>query len=130
MTALRKILVEEEFSAPAVCAPRLRVVSNAAPAETEATGSALKNIALFLLAPFFGLAYIIALPFVGMAVIAVLAARAAAKYDAARAVGRVLKPVAAMVGGPLLGLAYVVFFPFIGLGALVWVASKAATAKN
>lgn len=130
MTALRKILVEEEFNTNTARAPRLQLVRHEAPAEAEATENALKNIVLFLLAPFFGLAYITALPFVGMAVIAVLAVRAAAKYDVAKAVGRVLKPVAALVGGPLLGLAYVVFFPFIGLGALVWVAGKAATAKN
>lgn len=129
MTALRKIQVEEEFNTNTASAPRLQVVRNEAPLKAEATESTLKNIVLFLLAPLFGLAYITALPFVGMAVIAVLAVRAGAKYDAARAVGRVLKPVAALVGGPLLGLAYVVFFPFIGLGALVWVARKVATAK-
>ncbi len=81
MTALRKILIEEDFVANAVAAnraPRLYVVSNEAPAEAEAPGSLLKNIALFLVAPFIGLAYIIALPLVGLAALALLTARAAA----------------------------------------------------
>jgi len=129
MTALRKILVEEEAPANTVRAPRLYVVTTEAPAKTDATGNRLMNIALFLAAPFFGLAYIIALPFVGIAVLAVLAARAAAKYNAARVAGQVLKAAGAVVGGPVIGLAYVVFFPFIGLGMLVWMAGKAATAK-
>ena len=50
-------------------------------AAPEAAG-ALKNIALFLAAPFIGLAYIVALPFVGLCVLAVMAARAPAKYIA------------------------------------------------
>ena len=129
MSALRKILVEEQFNTRTVRAPRLQVVRIGAPAEIETTESGLKNIVLFLFAPFFGLAYITALPFVGMAVIAVLAVRVAAKYDTGRAIGQVLKAVGAVVGGSLIGLAYVVFFPFIGLGALVLVASKAAMTK-
>ena len=69
MTALRKILIEEEpvFAAPVARAPavKLYVVANNAPAEAaapEAAGSALKNIVLFFAAPFIGLAYIVALP--------------------------------------------------------------------
>jgi hypothetical protein len=133
MTALRKILIEEEVVANAVAAnraPRLYVVTNEAPAEAEAAGGLLKNIALFLLAPFLGLAYIIALPFVGIAALALLTVRAAAKFSAVRVAGDVLGTVGAALAAPVIGLAYVVFFPFIGLGALVWIAGKAATAKN
>ena len=86
MTALRKILIEEE---PVVAttvarapATKLYVVTNNAPAEAaapETAGNVLKNIVLFFAAPFIGLAYIVAFPFVGLAVLAVLAGRAAAK---------------------------------------------------
>lgn len=134
MTALRKILIEEEFVANNVVrAPvtKLYVVADNAPAEVpeEAAGSTLKNIALFLAAPFIGLAYIIALPFVGLAVIAVLAGRVAAKFNAVKTVGLVLKNVGLAVAAPVLGLAYVVFFPVIGLATLLWMAGNAAAAK-
>ena len=96
MTALRKILIEEEpvFAAPVARAPatKLYVVTNTAPAEAaaapETAGNVLKNIVLFFAAPFIGLAYIVALPFVGLAVLAVLAGRAVAKYEAVRTLGR------------------------------------------
>ena len=68
MTALRKILIEEEtvFTAPVSRAPaKLYVVANnATPAVEE--GSATKNIALFFLAPFIGLAYMVLFPLAGL----------------------------------------------------------------
>ena len=100
-----------------------------APAAEAAKGSLLKNIALFLAAPFIGLAYIVALPIVGMAVIATLAGRAAAKYDLVRSVARVVRNVTMMVVGPVIGLISVVLFPFIGLAMLAWMAGKAAMAR-
>jgi hypothetical protein len=131
MTALRKILIEEEpvvaatvARAPAV---KLYVVTNEAPAEAtpEATGNALKNVALFFAAPFIGLAYIIALPLVGLAVLAVLAGRHAAKYEAVRNTARALKDVGMVVAAPVLGLVYIIFFPVIGLATLAWIGGRA-----
>jgi hypothetical protein len=136
MTALRKILIEQEpvFAAPVARTPatKLYVVTNNAPAETaaapETAGSVLKNIVLFFAAPFIGLAYIVALPFVGLAVLAMLAGRAAAMYEAVRTTAHFLKNVALAVAAPVLGLAYVVLFPFIGLAALAWLAGRAVAA--
>jgi len=131
MTALRKILIEEEtvFTTPAARAPavKLYVVTGNAPAEAapEAAGSALKNIALFFAAPFIGLAYIIALPLVGLTVLAVLAGRHAAKYAAVRNTARALKDVGMVLAAPVLGLVYVVFFPVIGLATLAWIGGRA-----
>ena len=93
MTALRKILIEEEPVVTAAVtvarapAPKLYVVPTAkapadAPADApKAEGSILKNILLFFAAPFLGLAYIVAIPFVGLGFLAVLAVRAAAKTN-------------------------------------------------
>ena len=92
-------------------------------------GSLLKNIALFLAAPFIGLAYIVALPIVGMAVLASLAGRAAAKYPLVRSVARVARNVTMVVVGPVIGLVSVVLFPFIGLALLAWMAGKAGMAR-
>jgi hypothetical protein len=136
MTALRKILIEEEttFTAPVTRAPKLYVVANNATAETtkapEAEGHALKNILLFFAAPFFGLAYIVAFPIVGLVALAVLAGRFAAKYEAVKNTARVLKTAALVVAAPAIGLAYIVFFPVIGLAALAWMGGKAAVARN
>ena len=137
MTALRKILIEEEPVVTAAVkvarpAPKLYVVPTAkaptdAPAKAaEAEGSILKNILLFFAAPFLGLAYIVALPFVGLGFLAVVAVRAAAKIEAVRTVGLALKNVVMAMATPFVGLAYVVFFPVIGLATLAWIGGRAA----
>lgn len=133
MTALRKILTEQEteFTPNFTRAPaaKLYVVKSNAPAEAEAAGGTLKNIALFLASPFIGLAYIVALPLVGFGFLAVLAVRAAAKYEAVRTVARAVRNVAMVIGAPVLGLAYVVLFPFVGLAGLAYLAVRAAVAR-
>ena len=136
MTALRKILIEEEpvFAAPVARAPatKLYVVTGNAPVEPapEAAGNTLLNIVLFFAAPFIGLAYILALPFVGLGVFAVLAARAAAKIEAVKTVGVALKTIAMVFAAPVFGLVYVVLFPFIGLATLLWLAGRAVLART
>src|SRR5665647_1168313 len=138
MTALRKIQITEE---PVVAvkvarapAPKLYVVTDNAPAEvrataTEAAGNALKNVLLFLAAPFIGLAYIVALPIVGFGLLAVLAVRAAAKFKAVQFAALALKNVGMAVAAPVLGLAFVVFFPVVGLAGLAYVAGRAAVGR-
>ncbi len=133
MTALRKILVEEE---PVVAteklptrAARLYVVASKTTEEpAEATGrmSALTNIILFFAAPFIGLVYVIALPFVGLGYVTLLAVRAAARCPAARTLGLVCKHVGMIAAAPVIGLAYFILFPVIGLVALAWVGGRAA----
>ena len=99
-------------------------------AEVARAGSLLGNILLFFAAPFIGLAYIMAMPFYGLAMVAFLAARAAAKNATVRAAAIVLKHVAMVIAAPFIGLAYVVLFPFIGLALLLWMAGKAVAAKG
>ena len=99
-------------------------------AEVARAGSLLGNILLFFAAPFIGLAYIMAMPFYGLAMVAFLAARAAAKNATVRAAAIVLKHVAMVIAAPFVGLAYVVLFPFIGLALLLWMAGKAVAAKG
>ena len=123
-----------EGSARDVLAARLEepvitpAAAETAAAEAAGIATALKNIALFLAAPFIGLAYIIALPFVGLAVLAVLAARAAAKTETVKAVGVALKHAGMLIAAPFIGLAYIVLVPVIGLGLLLWLACKASLA--
>jgi len=115
-------------------APVAAAVIAAAPeapaAKVARAGSMLGNILLFFAAPFIGLAYIMAMPFYGLAMVAFLAARAAAKNATVRAAAIVLKHVAMVIAAPFIGLAYVVLFPFIGLALLLWMAGKAVAAKG
>ena len=125
----------EDSARDALAAPSAQVLVLPAAIETpkaEAAvrGSVLKNILLFFAAPFIGLAYIIALPIVGMAVIAMLASRAALKIDKVRAVAVTLKTIAMVFVAPVLGLVYVVLFPFIGLATLLWLAGRAVAART
>jgi CheY-like chemotaxis protein len=124
----------EDSARDALAAPTAQVLAlpaaaEAPRAEPAGTESVLKNILLFFAAPFIGLAYIVALPFVGLGVFAVMAARAAAKNEAVKTVGVTLKNIAMVFVAPLLGLAYVVLFPFLGLATLLWLAGRAVAAR-
>jgi hypothetical protein len=137
MTALRKILIEEEpvvttnATAARVPAPKLYVVAAKVPTEAPKVESGtLKNILLFFAAPFIGLVYIIAFPFVGLGLLALVATRTAAKIEAVRTAGLVLKHVAMLVAAPFIGLAYFVFFPVIGLAVLAWMGGRAVVAAG
>ena len=92
--------------------------------------STLKNILLFFAAPFIGLAYIVALPFVGLGVFAVLTARAAMKIEAVRNTAIVMKHIAMVFAAPIIGLVYVLLFPFLGLATLVWLAGRAVMTRT
>ena len=88
-------------------------------------GSALRNIALFLAAPFIGLAYLLAFPFIGLGMLAWTGARATARNELATKIGRIARNVVLFIVSPLIGLAYVLLFPFIGLAMLAWMGVRA-----
>jgi len=102
----------------------------AAEVAAAAKESALKNVALFFAAPFIGLAYLIALPFVGGAMLAWVALNAALKYNAVRNAGLILKNVGFLAVAPFIGLASVVLLPFVGLVALGWMGARALVANG
>lgn len=118
----------DALTTPPIAAPAAAAAEAAAVESGGALGLA-KNIALFLAAPFIGLAYIIAFPFVGIGALAVLAWRAASKNGTFRFVAKALKHVAMVFAAPLFGLAYMVLFPFIGLALLLWMGGKAVLAS-
>jgi len=89
----------------------------------------IKNVALFLAAPFIGLAYILAFPIVGLGMLAWMAIQAQQKKaqeaatpqrPAAPAKSSALKTAVMFVAAPLIGLAFVVAGPILGLGMLLW----------
>ena len=104
--------------------------------EPKAPNSALrfiKNVALFLAAPFVGLAYILAFPIVGLGMLAWMAIQAqkkkseeAAKMQpAAPANPSLLRSTALLLVAPFIGLAFVIAGPIVGLGMLLWFGFRA-----
>lgn len=109
------------------------VVPAAAPAAVEAPEAAapvgwarrLGNMALFLAAPFIGLAYAVFLPFVGIGMLAWMGGKELVRRGALRKAAATLKFVGMAIGTPLIGLAYAVLLPFAGLAGLAWMALQA-----
>ncbi|MBE0613612.1 MAG: response regulator [Burkholderiales bacterium] len=111
-------------AAPAVIAPA------AVPAQSRVQNVArvVKNIALFLAAPFIGLAYILAFPIVGLVMLAGMALQAqkkkseeAAKLEpTAPAKSSFVKSTAIFLAAPFIGLAFIIAGPIVGLVMLLW----------
>jgi hypothetical protein len=154
MSALRKILVvENEVAVNEVCnrvlptkpyvafraehahetLDRLHeaapAVATTRPAAAEAE-SHLKNIALFAVAPFIGLAYAVLLPFVGLGWLVVMAIKALAAKPITRAALIFIKIIALFVAAPFVGLLYVVMLPFVGATMFAWVGAKALMTRT
>lgn len=89
----------------------------------------IKNVALFLVAPFIGLVYAVLLPFVGIATLLWTAGKALAATGAFGRLGHTLGNVALLLAAPFIGLVYAVSFPFVGMAMLLWVAVDALAAK-
>ena len=115
-------LVEAMMLAPtAANAPAIELEAR----EAGSVGSRVRDVALFVAAPFIGLVYALFMPLVGLGMAAWFGAKALAKSGALRAAGDAALVVAKLVGGPLLGLVYVIVLPFAGLAALAWVGGRA-----
>ena len=122
----------EESAAHALRQPALTVVPTpqASPAEQRQVEvpeekSNFRNIALFLAAPFIGLAYAVFLPLVGLAMLAWIGGKALLQTQAAKKTPTYLKNVALFAFAPFIGLAYAVMLPFVGTAMLLWVGAKA-----
>ncbi len=107
--------------APAATMPQSAEAADVTAAGDAQPASRAKNIALFLAAPFIGLVYVMAMPFVAAGMLAWFAAKAlAAKVPAD------VKKFAMLIGGPLLGLGFILVLPLVGIGALGYYAVKSA----
>jgi len=94
-------------------------------AEPAATWKMVRNMALFLMAPFVGLVYAVLLPFVGLGMLLWMGARTFVETGRLATTLRVGRKVLLIAAAPFAGLAYLVAMPFIGLGMLAWVGAKA-----
>ena len=90
---------------------------------TKELGPTAKAAAMLLAAPLLGLAFVIVLPFAGLALLAWMAIKAAAKKWTVAA--RIAKRIALFAAAPFIGLAYFIAFPFVALGALAYYGIRA-----
>ncbi|MFZ4481222.1 MAG: hypothetical protein ACOYNZ_15155 [Rhodoferax sp.] len=97
--------------------------------EAVANENTAKNVALFLTAPFIGLAYAVLLPLVGIAMLLVTGTKALVAAGALEYAARLIKGAALLVAAPFIGLVYAVTFPFVGIAMLLWTAVEALTAN-
>lgn len=126
-SALDAIAVPAAAPAPTVVAPEA-VVEEAPAAKAGGVLGLLRNIALFVAAPFIGLAYIVALPFVGIGALAYFAFSAGNTNGRFKLFAQLMKHTAMVIAAPFFGLAYMILFPFIGIALLLWMGGKAALA--
>jgi hypothetical protein len=97
-------------------------------AERTATWALVRNMALFLVAPFVGLLYAVLLPFVGLGMLAWIGLRAFVETGTLARMLRVARKVVLLAAAPFLALGYVIAIPFIGLAMLAWFGVEAAIA--
>ena len=77
-----------------------------------------KNIALFFIAPFIGLAYLLTFPVIGFGMLVWVAAKAAMKNEK-------MRPLALAIAAPVIALVFVTVGPIVALGALAAMGIKA-----
>ena len=121
MSAYTKTLT---MNAPELALANLEAAAEKFNAATESLTVATKTLIMIAGAPLLGLAFILALPLLSVA----LTAYYGAKLIAARWAGfaRHVKNVALFLVSPFVGLAYIIALPFVGVGTLVYFAAKAA----
>ena len=131
-SAREAVLENAAAAAPAEMSLAAHVPVTPVPSQdaTPATvATFVKNIALFIAAPFVGLAYLIAFPFVGLGMLAWMGGRELMKYRAARKSAVMVGNVGLFAAAPFIGLAYVIALPFIGLAMLAWMGTRALMKK-
>lgn len=103
-------------------ATTLRYEAYAANEAVAAAEKAAKHAAVACAAPLLGLAFVVALPFAGIAALAWMGAKAfAAAFPRA---ARALKNAALFLAAPFIGLAYALALPLVGVGVIAWAVLK------
>jgi CheY-like chemotaxis protein len=103
------------LEAPQAATPAVSLPAAAAP-------SLLKWTGLLVAAPFIGLVFAVAFPFIGLAMLAWMGAKAFWKRSGR--ISRFGKNVALFLAAPFIGLAYIIAFPFVGVALLAWTGAR------
>jgi CheY-like chemotaxis protein len=128
-TSAEKALSETYAAAQITAAAAIEMQPAAIPEQSRSrdVARAVKNVALFLAAPFVGLAYILTFPIVGLGMLAWMAIQAQqkkseemAKLQSAPVKSSIFRSTATFVAAPFIGLAYIIVGPILGLGMLLW----------
>jgi hypothetical protein len=133
MTALRKYVEVPEYAeaeeawTPVVIVKKAAAPATAPAAETAKAGM-LKNMALFLMAPFIGLLYAVLLPFVGLGMLAWIGGKALVARPRAREALRFGVFMLKVMAAPWIALAYLVALPFVGVAMVAGIGGKALVA--
>jgi hypothetical protein len=131
MSALRKVLVvetREPWTPVVIVGSGSKASEGKAEPAAAPKESMLRNMALFLSAPFIGLLYAVLLPFVGLAMLAWFAGTALRESGKVHEALRFAKKMVLIAAAPLGGLGYLIVLPFAGLGALAWFGATALMA--
>lgn len=80
-----------------------------------------RNVALFVAAPFISLAYLLAIPFVGIGALIWISAKVLMERIPA------IRAIAMTVVAPFVGLIFIAVMPILGMVALVWAGSRSLT---
>jgi CheY-like chemotaxis protein len=109
-------------------APPARIPA-AAPVAEPKPANMLKNMALFLSAPFVGLLYAVLLPFVGLGMLGWFAGQALLERAKARNVVRFGSFTLRLLAAPFIGLAFLIVLPFAALGMLAWTGARSLAVR-
>lgn len=112
------------MNTPELALANLEAVAEKFNAATENLTAATKTVLMVAGAPLLGLAFVLALPLISVALTAYYAAILIAARSAG--VARHVKNVALFFAAPFVGLAYILAFPFVGVGMLCYLGVKAA----
>ena len=115
-----KALHQGDWTLPAQMPGEVATPDQPEVAKKESTA---RNVALFFAAPFIGLAYILAMPFIGIGMLAWFGAKAVAQKAQKLSPGA--KGVALFFSAPVLGLVFILALPIVGLAMLAWYGAQA-----
>jgi hypothetical protein len=115
-----------------LCSPK-HASGVASAAAVAKPASHLKDIVLFLLAPFVGLFYVLIFPAVGLVMLASMLLNAETQepeeakplHPVAKPETRILKTAAMTVIAGLIGISYAMVAPMLGIGVLLWFSFQA-----
>ena len=112
------------MNAPELALAKLEAAAEKFNTATEHVTLATKTVVMLAGAPLIGLAFVLALPVLCVALTAYYSVRLVAVHWAA--IAKHVKNVALFFASPFIGLAYILALPIVGLGTLAYLAMKAA----
>lgn len=122
---LQPVATASSHAVPVEAAASVVHVTDLATPMARKVGFHVKNVALFLVAPFIGLAYALLLPLVGVAMLAWLGWQAFATNPKHSKTVAAVKRAGLFAAAPFIGLAFVVLLPLVGTVLLAWVGVRA-----